>query len=309
MEETAFDNEDFAEVKMAFNRAIGELKKRPAPNKVARVMMQIEPLYLTPQQKPLWIFETDQTGEAPRMNTEARRRNSVPNYCQPENIDPSLTLLSTTSRVFEGAQETTLSCVSEARHLAADTPDMFTESWVFGPREHTCEGCPLQDSSRSVAPLPSQVDQETTMPVPDQTLAVCHIHPEQQQCQYGVTCLASETGHNQGITDIMNQQRGSTRSIADFPSDWPEGAAPTIIMPWDPSFIFYGGILAEPLEQGHLNYRELLSDAPDGEVRVPDDWEMAYATGEENLYQGKGCLLYGIEARSQRFKDIPYRLQ
>ena len=77
MEETAFDNEDFAEVKMAFNRAIGELKKRLAPNKVARVMMQIEPLYLTPQQKPLWIFETDQACEAPRMNTEARRRNSV----------------------------------------------------------------------------------------------------------------------------------------------------------------------------------------------------------------------------------------
>ena len=77
MEETAFDNEDFAEVKMAFNRAIGELKKRLAPNKVARVMMQIEPLYLTPQQKPLWIFGTDQTCEAPRMNTDARRRNSV----------------------------------------------------------------------------------------------------------------------------------------------------------------------------------------------------------------------------------------
>ncbi|KAJ4181126.1 hypothetical protein NW767_014216 [Fusarium falciforme] len=77
MEETAFDNEDFAEVKMAFNRAIGELKKRLAPNKVARVMMQMEPLYLTPQQKPLWIFEMDQTCEAPRMNTQARRRNSV----------------------------------------------------------------------------------------------------------------------------------------------------------------------------------------------------------------------------------------
>ncbi|KAJ3454993.1 hypothetical protein MRS44_013593 [Fusarium solani] len=221
---------------------------------------------------------------------------SSPNYCQPENIDPSLTLLSTTSRVFEGVQETTLSCVSEARHLAADTPDMFTESWVFGPREHTCEGCPLQDSSRSVAPLPSQVDQETTMPVPDQALAVCHIHPEQQQCQYGVTCLASETGHNQGITDIMNQQRGSTRSIADFPSDWPEGAASTIIMPWDPSFIFYGEILAEPLEQGHLNYRELLSDAPDGEVRVPDDWEMAYATGEENVNH---TILFGACERTQ----------
>ncbi|KAI8648094.1 Ig-like domain-containing protein [Fusarium sp. Ph1] len=208
---------------------------------------------------------------------------SGPNYCQPENIDPSLTLLSTTSSVFEGAQGTALSCVSEAPHLAADTPDMFAESWVFCPREPTCEGCPLQDSSRSVAPLPSQVDQETTMPVPDQALAVCHIHPEQQQCQYGGPRLASETGHNQVIADIMNQQRGSTGPIADFPSDWPEGDCSTIMMPWDPSFIFYGEILAEPFEKGHFNHRELRSDAPDGEVlRVPDNWEMTYATGEEN---------------------------
>ncbi|KAJ3453527.1 hypothetical protein MRS44_017774 [Fusarium solani] len=322
MEETAFDNEDFAEVKMAFNRAIGELKKRLAPNKVARVMMQMEPLYLTPQQKPLWIFEMDQTCEAPRMNTQARRRNkpsllaghgliwfTSPTFSSGvfrlvfvsrkdgrcggkdevhwllplrtatplhedsalQNIDPSLTLLSTTSRVFEGAQGTTLSCVSEAPHLAADTPDMFAESWVFGPREYTCEGCPLQDSSRSVAPLPSQVDQETTMPVPDQALAVCHIRPEQQQCQYGGPRLASETGHNQGITDIMNQQRGSTGSIADFPSDWPDGRCTNYHE-------------CQPFEQGHFNYRELRSDAPDGEVlRVPDDWEMAYATGEENF--------------------------
>ncbi|KAI8710341.1 hypothetical protein NCS52_01579100 [Fusarium sp. LHS14.1] len=211
---------------------------------------------------------------------------SGPNFCQPENIDPSLTLLSTTSRVFEGAQGTTLSCVSEAPHLAADTPDMFAESWVFGPREPTREGCPLQDSSRSVASLPSQVDQETTMPVPDQALAVCHIRPEQQPCQYGGARLASETGRNQGITDTMNQQRGSTGSIADFPSDWPDGDAPTIMMPWDPSFIFYGEILAEPFEQGHFNYRELRSDAPDGEVlRVLDDWEMAYATAEESVNQ------------------------
>ncbi|RSL78544.1 hypothetical protein CEP52_017621 [Fusarium oligoseptatum] len=77
MEETAFDDEGFAEVKMAFNRAIGELKKRLAPNKVAKVMLQIEPLYLTPQQKSLWIFETDQVCEAPRMEKGAPRRNSV----------------------------------------------------------------------------------------------------------------------------------------------------------------------------------------------------------------------------------------
>lgn len=57
MEKTAFENDDFAEVKMAFNRSIEELKKRPAPNKVARVIMQIRPLYLTPQQKLLWIQE------------------------------------------------------------------------------------------------------------------------------------------------------------------------------------------------------------------------------------------------------------
>ena len=214
-------------------------------------------------------------------------------YCQPETIDPSLALLSTTSRLFKGAQEATLSCVSKAPHLAADTPDMFAESWVFGPRGYTCEGCPLQDISRSVAPLPSQVDQETTMPVPDQALAVCHIRPEQQPCQYGGARLASETG----ITDTMNQQRGSTGSIADFPSDWPEGDAPTIMMPWGPSFIFYGEILAEPFEQGHFNCRELRSDGPDGEVlRVPDDWEMVYATGEGNVNQ---TTLFGACERTQ----------
>ncbi|RSL38303.1 hypothetical protein CEP54_016420, partial [Fusarium duplospermum] len=161
---------------------------------------------------------------------------------------------------------------------------MFTEIWVFGPREPICEGCPLQDSSRSVAPLPSQVYQETPMPVPDQALAVCHIRPEQQQCQYGGPRLASDTGHSQGITDVMNQQRASsTVSITDFPSNWPEGDAPTLMMPWDPSLIFCGEVLAKPFDQGHFNYRELRSDEPDGEVlRVPDDWEMAYATGEEN---------------------------
>ncbi|RSL74795.1 hypothetical protein CEP52_017897, partial [Fusarium oligoseptatum] len=222
---------------------------------------------------------------------------SGPNYCQPETIDPSLTLLPTTSRVFKGAQETTLSCVSEAPHLAADTPDMFAESWVFGPREYTCEGCPLQHSSRSVAPLPSQVGQETTMPVTDQALAVCHIRPEQQQFQYGGPRLTSEAGHNQGITDVMNQQWASTGSIADFPSNWPEGDAPTIMMPWDPSLIFCGEVLAKPFDQGHFNYRELRSDAPDGEVLlVPDDWEMAYATGEENANQ---TTLFGACERTQ----------
>ncbi|RSL76336.1 hypothetical protein CDV31_017380 [Fusarium ambrosium] len=222
---------------------------------------------------------------------------SGPNYCQPETIDPSLILLPTTSSVFEGAQGTTLSSMSEAPHLAVDTPDMFAESWVFGPREYTCEGCPLQHNSRSVAPLHSQVGQETTMPVPDHAPAVCHIRPEQQQCQYGGPRLASETGNNQGITDVMNQQRGCPGSIADFPSDWPEGDAPTIMMPWDPSFIFYGEILAEPFEQGHFNCRELRSDAPDGEVlRVPDDWEMVYATGEEKVNQ---TTLFGACERTQ----------
>lgn len=222
---------------------------------------------------------------------------SGPNFCQPENIDPSLTLLSTTSRVFEGAQGTTLSCVSEAPHLAADTPDMFAESWVFGPREYTCEGCPLQHSSRSVAPLPSQVDQEATMLVPDQALAVCHIRPEQQQCQYGGPRLASETGHNQVIADIMNQQRGCPGSIADFPSGWSEGDAPTIRMSWDPSFIFYGEIPAEIFVQEHFHCRQLQSDASDGEVlRVPDDWEMACATGEKNVDH---TILLGACERTQ----------
>ncbi|RSL39166.1 hypothetical protein CEP54_016361 [Fusarium duplospermum] len=188
---------------------------------------------------------------------------SGPDCCKPETIDPRLTLLPTTSRVFERAQEITFSCVSKPLHLAADTLDMFAESWVFGPREYTCEGCPLQDVSRSVAPLPSQVDQETTMPIPDQAFATYHIHTEQQPCQYGGPRLASETGHNQTVTDTMNQQRGSTGSIAGFPRGWSEGDAPTIRMPWGPSFIFYGEILAELFVQEPFNHRQLQSDAPD----------------------------------------------
>lgn len=223
---------------------------------------------------------------------------SGPNCCRPGNIDPSLTLLSTTSRAFEGAQGITLSCVSEAPHLAADAPDMFTECRVFDPREPICEECPLQDSSRSAAPLPSGVDQGTTMPVPYQAPVVCHMRSEQQQCQYGSPRLAKETGHNQGIADVMNQQRASpTVSIADFPSNWSEGDAPALMMPWDPSLIFRGEVLAEPFDQGPFNYGGLRSDAPDGEVLLaPDDWEMTYATEEENVNQK---TLFGACERKQ----------
>ncbi|KAI8710812.1 hypothetical protein NCS52_01541200 [Fusarium sp. LHS14.1] len=97
----------------------------------------------------------------------------------------------------------------------------------------------------------------------------------------------SEAGHNQGTTDVMNQQRASsTVSIADFPSNWSEGDAPTLMMPWDPLLIFRGEVLSEPFDQGPFNHRGLRSDAPDGEVLLaPDDWEMTYATEEEGVNQ------------------------
>lgn len=77
LEEAVFDNEDFAEVKMAFNRAIKELKKRLAPSKVARVMMLIEPIYSSAQRRSLWIFDRQKPCEAPSLTTGRRRRNSV----------------------------------------------------------------------------------------------------------------------------------------------------------------------------------------------------------------------------------------
>ncbi|KAH6961669.1 hypothetical protein BKA56DRAFT_679840 [Ilyonectria sp. MPI-CAGE-AT-0026] len=183
------------------------------------------------------------------MGTYCGSFQSGPDYCQPETVDPTLTLLSTTSRVFEGTEGVSSSRLDEGRHLAAGTADLLAEWWELGLQEYTCEGCPLEDSSGSVVHFPSHDDLKTTMAPPYQTSAIYYIHPE-QQCQCGVPCLTNETGHNGGSADVISQQWGFTGPIADFTNDGLEADAPTIMMPSDPFLLFYGEDLVESFERG-----------------------------------------------------------
>lgn len=217
------------------------------------------------------------------MGTYCGSFQSGPDYCQPETVDPTLTLLSTTSRVFEGTEGVSSSRLDEGRHLAAGTADLLAEWWELGHQEYTCVGCPLEDSSGSVVHFPSQDDLETTMAPPYQTSAIYYIHTE-QQCQSGVPCLTSETGHNGGSADVLSQQWGFTGPIADFTNDGLEGDAPTIMMPSDPFLLFYGEDLAESFERGQSNDRVPPVGSTDIEVpRASDGREMTYVTARQKV--------------------------